>query len=81
MPDQTTPEQEDMRVQLGILGNVIAEHPTILTLRDLVLENAPETSEKATEQAVQELVALGLLHQEGSLVLPTRAALQFDKLA
>jgi hypothetical protein len=81
MPQHRTPEQDDLLVQSGVLTLVLSEVPTVLTLTDVVKEVGAESGEMATTQAVRELTALGLLHREGSLVLPTRAALQFNLLA
>jgi hypothetical protein len=71
-------EREDEQVQSAVLALVLAEHPTLLTLGDLVMELG---AEDAVGRAVLTLVALGLLRREGGSVLPTRAALHFDRIA
>lgn len=81
MHDHGTPEQEDLLIQSGVLTLVLSEYPTVLTLGDVVKEVGTESGEIAATQAVRELTALGLFHREGSLVLPTRAALHFIKIA
>jgi hypothetical protein len=68
----------DARVQRAVLSLVLHEHPALMTLGDLAMEVDPED---AVFNAVRDLTALGLLHREGGLVLPTRAALHFDRLA
>lgn len=69
---------EDGRTQRAVLSLVIDEHPTLLTLGDLAMEIA---GEDALFRAVRDLTAIGLLRREGGSVLPTRAALHFDRLA
>jgi hypothetical protein len=48
-----------------------------MTLGDLSMEM---DTEDAVFNAVRDLTARGLLHREGALVFPTRAALHFDRL-
>ena len=67
----------DHRVQRAVLGLVLDEHPALLTLGDLMMEVVPED---AVGRAVRDLTAIGLLRREGGSVLPTRAALHFDRL-
>lgn len=74
-------ERADLLVQSGVMTLVLTEHPTLLTLGDVVMEVGASSGELATTQAVHDLVTVGLLHREGGLVLPTRAALQFDRLS
>jgi len=81
MHDHRTPEQEDLLVQSGVLTLVLAEHPILLALEDVVAEVGATSGELATTQAVHDLKVLGLLRQEGDLVLPTRAALRFNRIA
>jgi hypothetical protein len=81
MHDHGTPEQADLLIQSGVLTLVLTEHPTTLTLEDVLLEVGATSGEILTTEAVQELTVLGLLHREGDLVLPTRAALRFNRLS
>jgi hypothetical protein len=67
----------DARVQRAVLGLVIDERPTLLTLGDLAMEVRPE---EAVGRAVRDLTATGLLRREGDSILPTRAAVHFDLL-
>ncbi len=71
-------EREDDDVQRAVLATVLHEHPTLLTLGDLMMEVSPED---AVCRAVRDLGAVGLLRREGDSVLATRAALCFDRLA
>jgi hypothetical protein len=72
-----SPEYEDEQVQGAVMGLVLAEHPTLLTLGDLVMEL---DGEDAVERAARALIAVGLLRREGNSMLATRAALLFDRL-
>jgi hypothetical protein len=80
MNDHRTPEQEDLLVQSGVMTVVLCEFPTVLSLEDVVAEVGATSGEIRTTEAVKELTVLGLLRREGSLVLPTRAALRFNRL-
>jgi hypothetical protein len=77
-------EREDAATESAVLQQVLALHPTALTLADLHRALGAEEDGFATadavERAVRDLVAAGLLHRSESLVLPTRAALRFDEL-
>lgn len=68
----------DQGTQGAVMALVLAEHPTLLTLGDLMMEI---DDEDAVFRAVRDLVAVGLLRREGSSVLATRAALTFDRLS
>jgi hypothetical protein len=62
----------------AVLALVLAEHPTLLTLGDLAMEIEDEDG---VGDAVRDLVSVGLLRREGDSVLPTRAALTFDRIS
>jgi hypothetical protein len=80
MHDQLSPTQrDDLRTQAGLMTLILSEHPTLLTLGDVMLEMNCD-SEDAVTQAVRDLTAVGLLRREGTSILPTRAALSFDRL-
>jgi phosphopantothenate synthetase len=70
--------QANERIESAVLALVLAEHPSLLTLGDLVMEIDDEIG---VFDAVRALVGVGLLHREGGLVLPTRAALFYDCLS
>lgn len=83
MHDQGTPAGEDALAQAAVLTLVLTEHPTPLTLADVEREVAPDqdfAGRDAVARAVRDLFAVGLLHRQGDLVLPTRAALHMDAL-
>jgi len=70
---------DDARAQRAVLSLVLHEHPTQLTICELAREI--EGDGDAPERAIRDLVGVGLLRCEGASVLPTRAALHFDRLA
>lgn len=82
--DLISTEEEDAATESAVLQQVLALHPSSLTLdelhRALGAEEEGFAAGDAIERAVRDLVAAGLLHRSESLVLPTRAALRFDEL-
>lgn len=82
--DPISPAGADERVRSGVLAVLLAEHPTQLPLPELVRElirDPDDFAERdAVERAVRDLVGVGLLHRQGIFVLPTRAALHFERL-
>lgn len=84
MCDQVSPARDDSRDQHAVLTRVLALHPTHLTLTELAREvcEDPESFEEgdAVARAVRDLAAAGLLHMNGALIAPTRAAVHFDAL-
>lgn len=77
-PSQRSTEREDQNAQRAVLALVLCEHPATLTASEIGREVG---SGDATERALFDLVARGLLRREGESMLPTRAALHFDRLA
>jgi hypothetical protein len=69
---------EDAAAQRAVLSLVLDEHPTLLAASEVEREIGPGD---ATERAMHDLTGAGLLRREGASVLPTRAALHFDRLA
>jgi hypothetical protein len=69
---------EDARAQRAVLSLVLFEHPALLAASEVEREIGPGD---ATERAMHDLTRAGLLRREGASVLPTRAALHFDRLA
>jgi chromosome segregation and condensation protein ScpB len=67
--------QRTSRAQRAVLGLVLYEDPDPMTVGDLRREVGEET-----EQAVAELVAVGLLADDGEVVRATPAAVHFDAL-
>ncbi|MGN6256037.1 MAG: hypothetical protein ACTHO8_13805 [Solirubrobacterales bacterium] len=82
--ERATTAAEDDRDQLAVLHEVLVIYPEQMTLDELVRAmtlNASGFSERdGIERAVRELIAGGLLHRVGELVLPTRAAVNFYAL-
>ncbi|HET7454511.1 MAG TPA: hypothetical protein VFJ76_03230 [Solirubrobacterales bacterium] len=81
----TTTADEDARDQAAVLRHVLSLYPETLTLDELFREmigvSSSGSSERdAVERAVRDLAAVGLLHEEGSRVFPTRAAVTFHDL-
>jgi hypothetical protein len=72
-PTQDGTESED--VQRVVLALVLAEHPAQLTAEELAREVGA-----AVDHAIDDLSRTGLLRREGASILPTRAALHFDRL-
>jgi hypothetical protein len=70
-----SPLEEDNLAQEGVLHFVLSEHPTQLSLAELLSEVDDDDSHR---RAVQDLVRRGLLRRVGDSVLPTRAALIFN---
>lgn len=79
-----SPQAEDLRDQAAVLTQILADWPTHLLVSDLVREVAGcygEFSERdRIERAIRDLAGAGLLFACGSVVLPTRAALHFNRL-
>jgi hypothetical protein len=78
------PNPGDRKTETAVLALLIAEHPTRLSMEELVLvlHADPDRGdpEDAAERAVCELTGAGLLHREGRFLTPTRAALYFSRL-
>jgi hypothetical protein len=72
-----TTAQEDARDQRAVLEHVLSQHPDQLAEDEIEREIGDGD---ATERAIRDLTGAGLLRREGESVLPTRAALHFDRL-
>lgn len=72
-------QHEDAEAQRAVLGLVFDQHPAQLTICEVVRE-IDQGEGDAVERAIRDLVGVGLLRCEGASVLPTRAALHFDRL-
>jgi hypothetical protein len=79
-----SPAAEDAQTEGAVLAFLLVEHPAQLTISELSLalnrDPGDFSSSDAIERAVRELVGAGLLYCQGAFVLPTRAALRFDRL-
>jgi hypothetical protein len=82
--ENRTPGAEDATIEAAVLRQLLALHPIQLTLGELAREIAGESGNfalaDAFERAVRDLIAAGLAHRHGDVVLPSRAALRFDEL-
>lgn len=74
MHDQGT----DDATQRAVLSLVLQEHPTLLAADEVTREIG---AGDASERAMLDLTGAGLIRREGVTILPTRAALHFDRLA
>lgn len=76
--------EKDDRDQEAIMWLLIGEHPTQLTVAELVRimvpPEAPSIESKEIERGVRELVGMGLLHCNGDTIRPTRAVLRLHYL-
>ena len=67
-----------------VLTHVLVLHPDHLTIPELVREITARSQDfaegNAIECAVRDLTGAGLLHCPGGVVMPTQAALHFDRL-
>ena len=66
------------------LSRVLNLCPVNLRIAEIVLELAGPSTEFSVrdgyEQAIKDLIGVGLLFEAGGLIVPTRAALHFNKL-
>lgn len=78
------PADDDRKVERAVLSFVLDVQPCTLTLAEVSLALNPGTPEfaegDACERAVCELVGAQLLHCVGGFVVPTRAAVYFERL-
>lgn len=82
--DRWTPADEDAVTESAVLQQILAFHPTQVTVAELVREIAGDSTgfaeRDAVERAVRDLTGAGLLHRHHAFVVPTRAALRFNEL-
>lgn len=79
-----SPAAQDAATERLVLHLVLDQHPDQLTAAEIrrALYSEPETFEAndAVARAVRDLIAAGLLRQQGEAVVPTVAALHFYRL-
>ena len=79
------PAAEDTKAERTVLAFLLEEHPSHLTIRELALAlnvaHDSFTADDTVARAVRQLVGAGLLHCQGTFVVPTRAALYVERLA
>jgi hypothetical protein len=82
--DPPSPAGEDRRTESAVLALLLDEHPTRLTMAELILVLCADPDrgdpDDAGRRAVCELVGAGLVHRDGNFLAPTRAALYFERL-
>lgn len=82
--ERATTAAEDLQDQRRVLREVLFLYPETLTLDELVRELTIDSAEFAErdriKRAVRDLIAGGLIHRVGDLVLPTRAAVLYRSL-
>lgn len=78
------PAAQDAQAEHVVLAFLLDEHPATLTIPEVsrALNAVPDSFSTfdAVERAVVQLVGAGLLHCKDGFVLPTRAALYFERL-
>lgn len=78
------PAAEDRAIEAAVLRQLLSLYPVQLTVKELTREIAGEEGDFATKdavgRAVRELNAAGLVHRNGEVILPSRAALRLDEL-
>jgi hypothetical protein len=76
---------QDVKDRARVLREVLDLYPETLTLDELVREltiDSVEFEERdRVQRAVRDLIAGGLIHRVGDLVLPTRAAVNFHEVS
>lgn len=76
--------EQDAATERIVLDQLLALHPTQVTLAELIRELAgPEAdfaARDAIERAVRDLGGAGLVHRSREFVVPSRAALRFSQL-
>lgn len=84
MDDNRGPGAHDTTIEATVLRQLLALYPVQMTVAELAREidgdNADFAQTDAVERAVRELVAAGLAHRNGDVVIPSRAALRLDEL-
>jgi hypothetical protein len=79
-----TPAEDDAAIEGAVLRLLLALHPAQIAFEELLREFAAGPGDfaqrDALERALRDLAAAGLLHRNGDLVLPSRAALRFGEL-
>ncbi len=82
--DPSSPAGEDRRTESAVLALLLDEHPSRLTMDELILVLCADPDrgdpQDAGRRAVAELVGAGLVHRDGNFLAPTRAALYFHRL-
>jgi hypothetical protein len=87
--ERGTTGADDATIEAAVLRQLLALYPVQVTVAEMVRELAGEEAGEggvdfalsdAVARAVRELGAVGLLHRNGELLLPSRAALRLEEL-
>ena len=82
--DPSSPAGEDRRTERAVMALLLDEHPTRLTMDELILVLCADPDrgdpEDAGRRAVCELIGAGLVHRHDNVLAPTRAALYCERL-
>lgn len=77
-----SPDELDRLAESSVMALLLTEHPAHLTIEEVIRALAGErVSGLDTEDAADRLERYGLVHREGSFVIPSRTALRMDRLA
>ena len=73
---------EDRRTERAVLAVLLDEHPTRLSLDELIFALDPKdfAEKDGIRRAVRELIGAGLVRVDGALIGPTRASIHFNRL-
>jgi hypothetical protein len=84
LPDPAACLATVAQTQSAVLSILLIEHPVQLTVSELTRELAEDPNDfgqrDAVKRAVRDLAGVGLLHRQGIFVLPSRAALYYERL-
>lgn len=81
--DSASPAEADRKAERAVLAFVLDEHPSELTIPEVSWAFNPKATDSGgdeVERAIRELVGARLLHCRDGFVMPTRAALYFERL-
>jgi hypothetical protein len=81
--DPASPAEADRKTERAVLAFLLDEHPRELTIPEVSRAFNPKATDSGgdeVERAILELVGARLLHCREGFVMPTRAALYFERL-
>jgi hypothetical protein len=84
MDQSRSPAEQDAATAAAVLCRLLELYPAQPSFEELLREVASDPGDfgqrDAVERAVHDLAASGLLHRNGELLLPSRAAVRADEL-
>jgi hypothetical protein len=82
--DTRSPTEQDLAEQ-GLLGLLLEAHPGLRSVDEILREMTDDSEEFAErdriENAIRDLVRVGLAHRHGRFVFATHAAVRADELS